>query len=220
MKTIVFASQKGGSSKSMLCRCQAVAARLAGDGPVALLDTDPQGTVANWYRRRGSGDQQIRMLAVSSIEDELDDALAEAQRAGCRYVFIDTQGALTDTLAAVGTRADFILVPMRASVDDIDAMTATYKIVQKLGRPFAFILTQVKPEARINTQARGAIEDFGIMAPVLMGDRVDYAMAITDGRTVLETEPHSRSAGEMMELWDFLKEQTSGAGRKRKARAA
>lgn len=208
----------------MLCRCQAVAAHLAGDGPVALLDTDPQGTVAKWYGRRGRradyDASQVRMLVIGSIEEELDDALAEAERVGCRYVFIDTQGALTETLAAVGSRADFILVPIRASVDDLDAMTATYQIVQQLGRPFAFVLTQVKHEARINAQVLAAIEDFGIMAPVLMGDRVDYAMAVTDGRTVLETEPHGRSACEMMELWDFIKEQADGAGRKRKAKAA
>ena len=52
MQTIVINSQKGGSGKTMLCKHLAVEAERAGDGPVFLIDTDPQGTLTAWHSKR------------------------------------------------------------------------------------------------------------------------------------------------------------------------
>jgi cellulose biosynthesis protein BcsQ len=54
MKTIIIANQKGGSGKSTLVTHLAVAAERAGDGPVVLTDTDPQGTTADWFNARAA----------------------------------------------------------------------------------------------------------------------------------------------------------------------
>jgi len=52
MKTIVVANQKGGSGKSTITVHLAAAAEQAGDGPVVISDTDPQGTAADWFNQR------------------------------------------------------------------------------------------------------------------------------------------------------------------------
>ena len=57
MKTIIIANQKGGSGKSTLTVHLAVAAGLAGDGPVAVTDTDPQGTTAGWFNDREAAER-------------------------------------------------------------------------------------------------------------------------------------------------------------------
>ena len=54
MQTIVINSQKGGSGKTMLCKHLAVEAERAGDSPVFLIDTDPQGTLTAWHSKRES----------------------------------------------------------------------------------------------------------------------------------------------------------------------
>jgi chromosome partitioning protein len=46
MRVLVFASQKGGVGKTTLAGHIGVQAELAGAGPVALVDTDPQGSLA------------------------------------------------------------------------------------------------------------------------------------------------------------------------------
>ena len=51
MHTIVLATQKGGSGKSTLAIGLALAAKQAGF-TVRLIETDPQGTLSNWQRRR------------------------------------------------------------------------------------------------------------------------------------------------------------------------
>jgi chromosome partitioning protein len=45
MQTIVLASQKGGAGKTTTARHLAVEAERQGEGPVALIDTDPQGVI-------------------------------------------------------------------------------------------------------------------------------------------------------------------------------
>ncbi len=54
MQAIVINSQKGGSGKTTLCAHLSVEAERAGDGPVFLIDTDPQGTLTTWHKRRGA----------------------------------------------------------------------------------------------------------------------------------------------------------------------
>ncbi len=54
MRVIVFASQKGGAGKTTLCGQLAVQAEIAGAGPVALIDTDPQGSLAEWWIARAA----------------------------------------------------------------------------------------------------------------------------------------------------------------------
>ena len=63
MHAIVFATQKGGSGKSTLAIGLAVAAMDDGHR-VGVIDADPQGTIANWSRRRFS-DRRQQKSAIS-----------------------------------------------------------------------------------------------------------------------------------------------------------
>ena len=54
MQTIVVNSQKGGSGKTSLCAHLSVEAERIGDGPVYLIDTDPQGTLSAWHEARAA----------------------------------------------------------------------------------------------------------------------------------------------------------------------
>ena len=52
MRVVAIASQKGGSGKTTMSGHIAVAAERAGAGPVVLIDTDPQGSLAAWWNER------------------------------------------------------------------------------------------------------------------------------------------------------------------------
>jgi chromosome partitioning protein len=47
MKVLALTSQKGGSGKTTLAGHLAVAAEMSGAGPVAVIDTDPQGSLTD-----------------------------------------------------------------------------------------------------------------------------------------------------------------------------
>ena len=68
MRVIVFASQKGGSGKTTLSGHIAVEAERQGAGPVALIDTDPQGLACEMVERsKGSraGRSSSRSFPIS-----------------------------------------------------------------------------------------------------------------------------------------------------------
>src|SRR3984885_98458 len=97
MYTIVAASQKGGSGKTTLSGHLAVEAEASGAGPVALIDTDPQGSLAEWWNVRKSPTPAF--VKVASLE--LEDALATLQRDGFKLVIVDTPPAIVGAIAKV-----------------------------------------------------------------------------------------------------------------------
>jgi cellulose biosynthesis protein BcsQ len=52
MRIVTIASQKGGAGKTTLAAYLAVEAEHTGAGPVAVVDTGPQGSLAAWWNSR------------------------------------------------------------------------------------------------------------------------------------------------------------------------
>ena len=87
MQTIVFASQKGGSGKTTLAAHMAVQAGLAGFGSVAMVDTDPQGSLHSWWKMR----EEAMPALIRSNADDLPEDLERLRNQGHRLAIIDTQ---------------------------------------------------------------------------------------------------------------------------------
>lgn len=212
MKVVVFASQKGGVGKTTLTAHLAVAAEKAGDGPCVLLDTDPQASLSAWWN--GRADQKPDFSPLDSLK-ELPAKLKALGAAGYTYAFIDTPPAITESIQAVVARADFVLIPTRPSPHDLRAVGSTVELAVNAGRPFAFAVTQAKPNSRLTVQAIAALSAHGVVSQAVVHDRVDYAGSMIDGRTVQEVDPRSRSAAEVDELWVFVKERMNESTKRR-----
>ena len=74
MQVISFVTQKGGSGKTTLAFCCAVAAHQQGK-EVLIVDMDPQGTAEKWYQDRE--DERPRLVHLES--NKLDSALTKAE---------------------------------------------------------------------------------------------------------------------------------------------
>lgn len=201
MQTIVVNSQKGGSGKTMLCAHLSVEAERAGDGPVFLIDTDPQGTLSTWHEHRAAETPQRAEVPLAHIRQGLE---ALAQR-GARYCVIDTAPTRTDENAALFRMADLVLVPIRPSPSDLWAAASTVAMLKEAGTPFLFVLTQAKANASITAQAAAALSHHGPVAETFIADRVPYAASMTDGRTALELAAKGPAAQELAGLWANIK---------------
>jgi len=200
MQVVVFASQKGGSGKTTLAGHMAVMADSAGLGPVAMLDTDPQGSLAQWWNAR----QAETPLFVRSSLTELPETLDALEQRGIALVCIDTPPAITVAIRSVVENADLVVVPVRPSPHDLRAAGATVDLVEGLDRPFVFVVNGASSRARITSDAAIALSQHGTVAPITVHNRTEFAASMSDGRSVMEINPEGRSTEEMGALWRYI----------------
>ena len=206
MKILVLAAQKGGSGKTTLATNIAVEAERMGDGPVALIDTDPQGSLAEWSEERES---RTPILAQCSTH-KLAQKISEMREAGVGLMVIDTPPAIKAAIAQVIGASDLVVIPMRPSAHDLRAVGKTIDIAENLGKPFVFVVNGAHPTARITMQAVLALSEHGPVAPSIIHQRMDFAASAIDGRAVMEVAGRSRSPSEIAALWQYLKACLSG----------
>jgi len=200
MRTIVLATQKGGSGKSTLAIGLAVAAMVEGHR-VALIDTDRQGTVSSWGRRRTLAEPRIERAGSSA---DIERTLLTLGRNGVTLAVIDTPATDNDlTTCAIGA-ADMCLIPARPSPADIEAALPTLRTVRKLGKPFAFVLNQTPPRGGRIGEAALALHSAGALALPYIVQRNDHQDALGAGFGVTEFAPDSKAAAEIRELWRWV----------------
>ena len=198
---VVFASQKGGSGKTTLSGHIAVEAERAGDGPVALIDTDPQGSLAKWWNARTSATPAYARVSIG----ELEAGIRHLEKSGFKLIVIDTPPAVTESIAGVVRHADLVVVPTRPSPHDLRAVGPTVDIVESFSKPLVFVVNSATARARITGETAVALSQHGVVAPVTIHHRTDFAASMIDGRTVGEINEDSKSADEVSKLWRYLR---------------
>ena len=206
MHVIAFASQKGGSGKTTLAGHVAVEAERRGAGPVALIDTDPQGSLSQWWNAR----EAERPFFVRASDEGLEADLAKLKDGGVQLVIVDTPPAITSTIDHVIGQADLIVIPTRPSPHDLRAAGATVRLCEEIGKPLVFAVNGASPRARITTEAVIALSHHGPVAPSILHQRIDFASSMIDGRTVMEIGSSTKSPEEVAELWSFLEDRLKG----------
>lgn len=210
MRVIVVASQKGGTGKTTLSGHLAVQAERAGAGPVALIDTDPQGSLAEWWNER---EEPAPLFARARLED-LEQDLATLAGAGIKLAVIDTPPALTNAIRRVVEAATLVLIPIRPSPHDLRAAVGTIDMVDTLDKPFVFVVNAATARARITADAAVTLSQHGTVAPVTVHQRTDFATSMINGSTVMEQGGNSRSADEIARLWQYVDARLEKACRK------
>jgi chromosome partitioning protein len=203
MRVIVVANHKGGVGKTTLTGHLAVQAGLIGDGPVAVLDLDPQGSLADWANAR---EDEAPVFLNPAQHGGLANTIAKARKTGFKTILVDTPPSKSNDLAQVLSLASIVLIPIQASPHDLRAVGATIGLVTEAKRPLIFCINRVQPRARLTSQAVIALSQHGTLAPVMIGNRTDFAASMTGGSTVQEAAPASPGAKEVADLWTYIRE--------------
>jgi chromosome partitioning protein len=197
MRTIGIISQKGGVGKTTLATCLAVEA--ARDGKrVILIDLDPQATAAFWGDMRGGDD-----IAVMSIQvARLAQTLKAAAEAGADLAIIDGAAVSRDIAHEAAAACDYVVIPFRAAVFDLNAVAQTIAIVKGAKRPFGLVMTFVPPQGRETREAEEVARELGAaLLPVRIGQRKAYFRAQALGKAVQELPDDPKAAAEIRELY-------------------
>ncbi|MGV7216588.1 nucleotide-binding protein [Bradyrhizobium sp. UFLA05-112] len=206
MHTIVLATQKGGSGKSTLAIGLALAARQAGFS-VRLIETDPQGTLSNWQRRRTEVEPVVEPIYQAA---NIEPRLKMLAKSGLQLAIVDTAAGLSAATTAAIRHSDLCLIPSRPTVADIEATTSTLSVARAWKRPFGFVLNQTPIRGqRIDNAANtlgeeAALELADVLARPLIVMRNDHQDSLAAGLAVSEFAPDSKSATEIRGLWQWI----------------
>ena len=199
MRVISFVTQKGGSGKTTLTFCCAVAAQERG-AKVLIVDMDSQGTAEAWYQ-----DREIETPQLARVDAvHLPQALDAAKRQGFDFVLLDTPGRDEPATAAAIRASDFCIIPCRPTPGDMKATPPTMATIKRLGKKGAFVLTQTPVRGIRLEEAEAGLLVLGMVSPVRIVARHAYQDAQGRGLGVTEFEPRGKAAGEMRRLWQWI----------------
>ncbi len=196
---IAVAQRKGGAGKSTIAANLAAAYAEAGQR-VALLDIDPQRSLARWDELRGRA-RKARPLHFEAPSGWRVPGILDRLKREADIVLLDT-APHDDTDARVAVRsADLVLVPLQPSAADLWSMDATLDLAKKEGRRVMLVLNRAPASGRLLDQVRGAIAERGLpLAPAVIGNRTAFAQAFMAGLGAVEAAPKGVAAEEMRAL--------------------
>ena len=200
-KIITIAQQKGGSGKTTL------AANLAvyysnNRRKVAVLDTDPQGSLGNWYIKRQEKfegkDNQIGFRTASAWGARYE---ARELLKNHEIVIIDTPPKMgVDGKPAIET-ADLILIPITPSLVDLWAVEPTISMAKQDNKPFILVLNRASMRTLLTHKIIREISELGgITAKTNLCNRIIFAETMGEGFGVIEKKPKSPASLEIISL--------------------
>ena len=184
MKVISFLNPKGGSGKTT--SVINIATSIARNNKVAVVDTDPQQSLANWNKAEKAN------FDVFTVTSEKDVYTIRKELKDYPYVIIDGAGALSVITAAAVMVSDLVIIPVTPSPLDFSASGAVISVLeaQAYNRPVEcrFLITRKIEQASMLSVLRESIAATGI-APLrtAITQRQSYVKSVLDGETVFDT---------------------------------
>jgi chromosome partitioning protein len=198
---LALAQRKGGAGKTSLAIHLAIGWFRSGRR-VAMLDVDPQGSLARWaeLRRatRGGDEPGFSVAAVSGWKLGIE---LERLRRDADFVILDTAPhAELDARSAIRA-ADLVLVPVQPSPLDAWATQATLDAARAEKRRALLVLNRVVARARLTQDIAASLAQGPVaVAAATLGNRTAFAASIAAGEGVEEHEPDGTAAAEIAQL--------------------
>lgn len=195
---ITVAQQKGGAGKTTLAAN--LAAALAARRRVAVLDIDPQRSLARWHALRAARKTAVPIVLSDVSGWRLATELDRLRR-DHDILIVDSPPQI-DTDAKLAVRgADLVLVPLQPSPPDLWAAEGTLKLAAAEKRPARLVLNRAPASGKLRAQVEADISRKGaLLLAATLGNRTGFATAFAQGLGITETAPKSVAAAELLAL--------------------
>ena len=203
MLTIALIAQKGGTGKTTLARCLAVAFERSGKA-AAIIDMDPQASASLWAKRREAEHPEVIPTVLPLLPDVL-----KAARESVDFAIIDTPPKNADAAIAAAKASDLIIIPCRPQIEDIETLPATRQILDLTGKTPCFVLLNgVPPNVARCQEATAKIKNHN-SAPFqvcryTIGNRLAFGDSSILGLTPQEYEPKGKASKEIEQVHKYV----------------
>jgi chromosome partitioning protein len=202
MPVVALLNQKGGVGKTTLS--VHLAAALAQDHNVLVIDADPQGSALDWSARR----TQKPLFNVVGIPKAILHRDIATLSKGYDWTIIDGPPRMDELAKSAIGAADIVLIPVQPSPFDVWAAEDIINIVREfeIHKPqlqTRFVINRLFPNTMLGAEIMTILSSFNF--PVLdavIHNRTEYAKSARNGLTALETDPTGSACREVRALAD------------------
>ncbi len=200
-KVITISQQKGGTGKTTLAVHLALAFVKYHNLKVAIIDTDPQGSLGKWFMIRT--EKKIPNNNLTFKTASLWGAQYESKilKKDHDIVIIDTPPKIESDARPSIESADLVLIPMAASHVDFWATGAIVEIAKKADKKVLIQINRSNQRSKLIKKTNEFIKSLNLSSTqTIIGNRQIYASSMGEGKTAVEKQKKSNAVEEIKQL--------------------
>ena len=200
-KVITISQQKGGTGKTTLAVHLALAFIKYHNLKVAIIDTDPQGSLGKWFMIRE--EKKISNDNLTFKTASLWGAQYESKtlKKDNDIVIIDTPPKIESDARPSIESADLVLIPMAASHVDFWATGAIVEIAKKANKKILIQINRSNQRSKLISKTNDFIKGLNLSATkTIIGNRQIFAASMGEGKTAVEKQKSSNAVDEIKKL--------------------
>ena len=200
-KVITVAQQKGGTGKTTLAVHLALAFIKYHNLKVAIIDTDPQGSLGKWYMIRtdkGLTNKNLTFKTASLWGAQYESKILKQDH---DIIIIDTPPKIESDARPSIEAADLVLIPVAPSPVDFWATEPIIEIAKKAKRKILIQINRANHRSKLIHKTHEYIKSININASkILIGHRQIFVASMGEGKTVVEKQRKSKAVEEIKKI--------------------
>ena len=200
-KVITIAQQKGGTGKTTLAVHLALGFIKYHKLKVAIIDTDPQGSLGKWFMIRTEKENSNDNLTFKTASLWGAQYESKTLKNDHDIVIIDTPPKIESDARPSIEAADLVLIPMSASHVDFWATGAIVEIAKKANKKILIQINRSNQRSKLITKTNDFIKSLDLSSTqTIIGNRQIYASSMGEGKTAIEKQKKGIAVEEMKKL--------------------
>ena len=204
-KVITISQQKGGTGKTTLAVHLAMAFIKYHDLKVAIIDTDPQGSLGKWFMIRTEKKVSNENLTFKTASLWGAQYESKTLKNDHYIVIIDTPTQIESDARPAIEAADLVLIPMAASHVDFWATGAIVEIAKKANKKILAQINRSSQRSKLIDKTKDFIKSLDLNSTdTIIGSRQIYASSMGEGKTAVEKQKKGNAVDEIKKLSDQI----------------
>ena len=200
-KVITISQQKGGTGKTTLAVHLAIAFIKYHGLKVAIIDTDPQGSLGKWFmirEERKVSNENLTFKTASLWGAQYESKTLKNDH---DVVIIDTPPKIESDARPSIEAADLVLIPMAASHLDFWATGAIVDIAKKANKKILVQINRSSQRSKLINKTNDFIKSLDLSSTkTIIGNRQIYTSSMGEGKTAVEKQKKGSAVEEIKSL--------------------